>query len=30
LYPDLYVPHKKGTYSNFRQRSMSDIAYQNQ
>jgi len=32
LIPGLYVPHKKGrpTYSNFRQRLMSDIAYQNQ
>ena len=27
LSPELYVPHKKGTYPNFRQRPMSDIAY---
>jgi len=24
----MYVPHKKGTYPYFRQRPMSDIAYQ--
>jgi len=30
LSPGLYVPQKKGTYPNFRQRPMSDIAYQNQ
>jgi len=23
----MYIPYKKGTYPNFRQRLMSDIAY---
>ena len=27
LFPSLYVPYKKGTYPNFRQRPVSDIAY---
>jgi len=27
LSPKLYVPYKKGTYPNLRQRPMSDIAY---
>jgi len=27
LSPGLYVPYKKGTYPNFRQRLMFDIAY---
>jgi len=26
-FPDMYAPHKKDIYPNFRQRSMSDIAY---
>jgi len=26
----MFVPHKKGTFLNFLQRPMSDIAYQNQ
>jgi len=26
-FPGMYVPYKKGTYPNFQQRPMSDIAY---